>query len=169
MQMAALWGEKRGARRPNLSISRATRTLDAICRIFNQIIFFCLKSHFGISWIELLIFVYFSDKFCTFKSLFVLTVSENLKQWKSKNRKKNMQLLVCDWLSMQLYLQHTLARLCCRRYFLFCFLNRDVRRSASCTADDVPSADSREVPHMKSSDLSFVVQSNGAALVLGSE
>lgn len=103
--------------------------------------------------------------------MFVLSVSGNMKRKKTtkkKQRKKKPQLsvgaLIADEVVSRTHSRQTLLL----PLFLFCFLNRDVGRSASLTVD-VPSADNREVPRMKSSDLSFVVQSNGAALVLGSE
>lgn len=119
------------------------------------------------------LFIYlFSDIFRTFKSMFVLSVSGNLKRKKTTttkiNREKKTQLsvgaLIADAVASRTHSRQALLP----PLFLFCFLNRDVGRSASLTVD-VPSADNREVPRMKSSDLSFVVQSNGAALVLGSE
>lgn len=101
--------------------------------------------------------------------MFVLSVSGNLKKTKQKTKTgKKTQLsvsaLIANAVVSRTHSHQTVLRL----LFLFCFLNRDVGRSASLTVD-VPSADNREVPRMKSSDLSFVVQSNGAALVLGSE
>lgn len=103
--------------------------------------------------------------------MFVLSVSGNLKRKKKQQQKKtekktqlSVGALIADAVVSRTHSRQTLLP----PLFLFCFLNRDVGRSASLTVN-VPSADNREVPRMKSSDLSFVVQSNGAALVLGSE
>lgn len=103
--------------------------------------------------------------------MFILIVSKNLKQNKIKQTKKirSFRSVIdcrCSCAS-NTFSPNSVALLFF--FFLFCFLNRDVGRSACRTVVDVPSADNQEVPHMKSSDLSFVVQSNGAALVLGSE
>lgn len=158
-------GKKRGARRPNLSISSATRTPDAICRILKPNYFFLFKMPF---WFEL--DFYFFKFFFRHISYFQINVCSvcfrkpETKKTKQKKTQLSVGALIADAVVSRTHSRQTLLP----PLFLFCFLNRDVGRSASLTVK-VPSADNREVPRMKSSDLSFVVQSNGAALVLGSE